>query len=570
MVGHLLLLLAAHLVLTALPGVAAALIAARLGVRSVPVLLGIALAATGVLAFIVFWGYYGSRVLGETLSYFILFAAILSVAWSLYGGRVDRALLRQLAIPLGLWGLGSLFLIFLGFLHGGDEALQMAGTRFSWPLPSDNDIPRYAAEWFYLHGHAGHPTFPPDWLLSDRPPLQSGYVLSQYLLERGGGQLDYEVLGVVLQQLWIVGLWALLLAAGVGRRTRALALLTVLVSAVAIVNGFFVWPKMLPTALLLAAAALILTPLWAEVRQRASAGALIAVLFGLAMLAHGASVFGIIPLALVAAFRGLPSWRWLGVALLAGIVVMAPWSAYQKWGEPPGNRLLKYQLAGVVEIDSRGTVETLIDSYDEAGVGGTLHHKAQNFVTIAGGGPAFEHAELAVEALGDGELSVAVAEVRSIFFFNLLPSMGLLLIAPFVMAAARRRGRLNSREWSLALSCFVTVAVGALAWALLMYGNEASRTVLHQGSFLLPVLGLVGAVCGLRATFPRFATYFVGISATLMLAVYVPALEPLPGSSYSAGAALLAALGLGGFGALAWRARGGDERDAAAPPAAAP
>ena len=75
-------------------------------------------------------------------------------------------------------------------------------------------------------------------------------------------QLDYQVLGVVLQQLWIVGLWALLVAARVGRVTRALAMVAVLVSDLAIVNGFFVWPKLLPAAMLLAAAALVMTPLW--------------------------------------------------------------------------------------------------------------------------------------------------------------------------------------------------------------------------------------------------------------------------------------------------------------------
>ena len=46
--GQLLWILAVHLVLTGLPGVAAVLFAARRGVGSVPVLLAIALAASGV------------------------------------------------------------------------------------------------------------------------------------------------------------------------------------------------------------------------------------------------------------------------------------------------------------------------------------------------------------------------------------------------------------------------------------------------------------------------------------------------------------------------------------------
>ena len=193
--------------------------------------------------------------------------------------------------------LGSVFLVFLGFMHGGINApVGMASTRFSGQLPDDNDIPQFFAEWFFIHGHHGPPPiYPPDWLASDRPPLQVGYVLSQRAFGWDHNGLNYQVLGVVLQQLWIVGLWALLVAARVGRVTRALAMLTVLVSDVAIVNGFFVWPKMLPTAMLLAAAALILTPLWSELRKRLLGAALIAALFALAMLGHGSSVFAILP-----------------------------------------------------------------------------------------------------------------------------------------------------------------------------------------------------------------------------------------------------------------------------------
>ena len=562
-------LLAAHLVLTALPGIAATLIAARLGVRVVPVLLAIGLAATGILAMLDFWAYYGDRTLGETFSYFVLFGSVLSVAWSLYGGRVDSALLRQLATPLALWALGSVFLVALGFLHGGTESpISMSANRFYGPLPADNDIPHYFAEWFYANGHSGHPVFG-EWLASDRPPLQTGYVLSQRLFGGGHSGLSYQVLGVVLQQLWIVGLWALLLAARVGRLTRALAMLTVLVSDVAIVNGFFVWPKMLPAAMLLAAASLIVTPLWPQLRRNTWAGALVAALFALAMLAHGGSAFGVIPLALIAAFRGLPSWRWLGAGLLAAIVLTAPWSAYQKYSEPPGNRLLKYQLAGVVEIDDRGTVETLVDSYGEVGFGGAVHNKGQNFVTMAGGGPMFDHSKVAVEAVTDGDFATFLREARTNLFYNLLPSLGLLLIAPLVMLVARRRGRLNPVEWSFALTCFAVMVLGAVVWGLVMFGNEASRTVLHQGTFLLPLLGLCGAVCGLRATFPRFATYFVGFGALTMLAIYVPALDPLPGTSYSLVNALLAAAGLAGFGAVVLHASSACP-GGASPPATAP
>ncbi len=550
---QLFLILVLHLALTALPGVAAALLAARLGVRSVPVLLAAGMAAGGAVAMLAFWLYFADPLVGKSFSFLAVLGPAALVGRLLYERQLPGELLRQLATPLGLWALGSLFLVFLGFLHGGAEApLSTAANRFVGPLPADNDIPSFFAEWFYSHGHDGTPpVFPGEWLSSDRPPLQVGYALAQYPFGWDQDKLNYQVLGVILQQLWIVGLWALLLAARVGRVTRALTMVTVLVSGLAIVNGFYVWPKMLPAALLLAAAALVLTPLWDELRRNLWGAGLVAALCALAMLAHGGSIFGVIPLVLVAAYRGLPSGRWIGVAALVAVALMAPWSAYQKYADPPGNRLVKWTLAGVVEIDDRGTLETIGDAYGEAGFDGTLHNKGQNFVTMVGGGPMFETVE---SALDSGSAEDVIAAGKTIVFFNLFPSLGLLLLAPVAMLFARRRAP-PAAEWGLALVCFATVAVGAVAWGLLVFGSEALRAVLHAGSYLLPVLAMAGAVAGLRASFPRFALYLVGCWILISLVLYVPAQQPPPDTSYSVLAGMLAALGLAGFATLALDSR---------------
>lgn len=548
--GELLLLLAMHLLLTALPGVAAALYLASRGERREPVLLASALAASAGTAMLAFWAYYGSHELGQTWTFLLAFGSILLCAWSLYSGEVDRALLRRLATPFALWVLGTAFLVFFGFLHGGTgSALGTAATRFNPQLPSDNDIPLYFAEWFYGHAHHGPPPeFPGEWLASDRPPLQVGYLLAQQPFAWSPPELNYQVLAVGLQQLWIVGLWALLVAMRVGRLTRTLAMVTVLLSDLAIVNGFFVWPKLLPAALLLGAAALLITPLWGEIRRRLWGAALVAALVGLAMMGHGSSIFGAIPLALIAAYRGLPSWRWLGAAAAVLVVVMAPWSAYQKYGDPPGNRLVKWQIGGVIDVDSRGTLETIRQSYEEAGVGGAIHNKAENVVTTVGGGPMAELVDAGVEALDRGETATALGSLRSILYLFLVPSLGLMLLGPLAMlAVVRRKRRGDPADWRFALVCLATVFIGWAAWCLLMFGNGGSRTVIHQGSFLLPILALCAGVAGLRAAFPRAGAWVAAISAALMLAIYVPAVTPPENSSYSFGSGLLAALFLAGF-----------------------
>jgi len=555
--GDLLLKLIGHLALTGLPLAAATLCAARLGVRRVPVLLAIGLAASGAVGLLGFWAFYASPLVGKSFAYLVLFGSILLFVWSLYGGRLERSLLRALSTPLLLWALGSGFLLFLGFVHGGiDTPLATASTRFSHPLPGDNAIPSFFTDWFFAHGHQGvPPVFPGEWLSSDRPPLQVGYALSQRPFGWDASGLDYQVLGVLLQQLWIVGLWALLSAARVGRTTRALAMVAVLVSNLAIVNGFFVWPKLLPAALLLAVAALVITPLWLDMRRKLWAAGLIAALCALAMLGHGSSVFGIVPLAAVAAYRGLPSRRWIGVGLAVGIALMAPWSAFQKYDDPPGNRLAKWTLAGVVEIDGRGTSEAVFDAYREAGVGGAIENKTQNFLTMAGGEPALETVENAVDT---GGLVEVLKALRFVFFLYLLPSLGLLLLAPVLMVVRLGQQR-ESAEWSFALNCAAVFVLGAIVWGLVVFGNVDARAVIHIGTYLLPILGICSAVAGLRAVLPRFGFALASLASLLSLALYVPAFDSPPGSAYSLWAAVIAALFLAAFPLIAFYGEAGPE-----------
>jgi hypothetical protein len=546
-----------HLALTALPMAAAALFAARLGVRTVPILLAIGLLAGGIVAMLSFWAYFADRVAGEALGFLAVFGSVALGASCLWSGRIDRQLLRGLTTPFALWALGSAFIVFLGFAHGGTATpLETAGARFSGRLPTDNDIPRFFAEWFFHEGHRGTPPiYPGGWLSSDRPPLQIGYVLSQRTFGWDTTGLHYQLIGVVIQQLWIVGAWALLLAAGLRRLTRALTIIVLLVSDVALVNAFYVWPKLLPAAFLLVAAALVLTPLWPQLRHGARAGALLAGLLALAMLAHGSSLFAIVPLLAIAAIRGLPDWRWVGVALLTGAVLLFPWSAYQRYVDPPANRLPKWMLAGVSEIDQRSTTEAISDSYGKAGLGGALHNKAENFVTIAGGGPAWDLAEEAVQDLGSGDLRQAVSAIRMSNFFYLLPSLGLLLLG--LPALAIRAGPENrSAEWRFAALCFTTVALGCLFCCLLLFGNGPSRAVIHVGSLALPILAICGCTTALRTAWPRFATYYLAIVGLLSLALYVPSLEPPPDTAWSVPALLFATLALAGFAVVALRARG--------------
>jgi hypothetical protein len=216
-------------------------------------------------------------------------------------------------------------------------------------------------------------------------------------------------------------------------------------------------------------------------------------------------------------------------------------------------------LAGQTQVDGRGTVEAIADSYGEAGVGGALGNKADNFLTMVGGkgvfgrGAALGAARTAATEIGAGRFGDAAREVRTVFFLYLLPSLGVLLLGPIAMALLRRRGRASPREWSFALTCWAVVLLACIAWGLLLFGNAASRTTIHVGSYAIPILAFSGAVAGLRAVLPRVAIYCVAAGVLLSLLVYAPVVVPVPGSGYSVGALSVVALSLACFALLALR-----------------
>ena len=551
--AELLWMLAEHLALTALPMALAVFIAMRAGLRSLPLLLGVALAASGIAAMLAFWAYYADPTLGQATAFLIVLGSIQGIALA-RPDRLDRDLLRQLAVPAALWALASCFVLYLGFLHGGsDDPLTMATTRFSHPLPTDNEISAFFADWYFDHGHDGSPPPFGDWLSSDRPPLQSGYVLAQRPFGWDDAGLHYQVLGVVVQQLWILGMWALLCAARVRPLARGLAIFALTVSDIAIVHGFFIWPKLIAAAFVLGALAMALSERWADLRRSPYAAALFAALCALAMLAHGASAFGLIPLLAIAAVRGLPDWRWLGIAALVGLVLLAPWSAYQRFADPPGDRLLEWQLGGSLAIDDRGAVETIADGYRAAGVDGTLANKWGNVTKLIGQTETEGAIESAYDEVRTGHPGRAAIALRFPRFVSLLPLLGLLLIGPIAMAIARIRGRPSGREWSFALACFAFCGLACALWALLMFGEPDSATLLHVGTLAVPLLAICGCVIGAYAVSPRLAAFLAAANALFVLALYAPALSPPPGTSYSIVAALLAAAALAGFAAVCFK-----------------
>ena len=394
---RLLLLTAFLFVMVTLPGIAICLLLASRGLSSLLDLTASAIVTIGIVGYLSFWAYFLNHTAGLVFSYL---TALLCCAAIVYALR--RRKKQGPAGPLGrlvwLWtvvGLASAFTISIGFLYGKPiSMLNYSAQRFSPPkLSVDNFLPKLLADDLYS-GHIPRP-MTGDWLSSDRPPLQSGLALWNYAWTNGNRDLSYQVLGVIFQFTCLAGIFAYLEATRVSRTVTALVLAAAVFWGFAFLNSFFSWPKLLPTAFLFIVAAYLFTGRYTSARSDWRVGAMVGAAAALAMLCHGGSAFGILGIGLTALLLvRVPGSRFVAGAILAGALLYLPWSLYQKYYDPPGDRLLKWHLGGQISPrpeESLGHV--LAENYGKLSRAQIVDYKRENFQALIGSEP-FWHAPM--------------------------------------------------------------------------------------------------------------------------------------------------------------------------------
>jgi hypothetical protein len=472
----------------------------------------ILLAAIGAAGYLAFCLWFLWPRAGHLFAFLLPLLAALCLVW--IGRKLDpagRGVLKTLLIPALLTGAAALVVLSIGFLYGGTNLpLTTPWTRFSHGLPPDNTIPYRFAE-SVRRGHVLKPLIG-NWNSSDRPPLQTGIVLSQVPYTWGPRDFGYTVLSVILQSLWIFALWLLLEAFGINRRSASLALAVCLFSGFVFVNSFFVWPKLLAGACMLGFFAVFLTDRYsAELRRRVLLAITAGALAAFAMLAHGGSAFAIIGFALTIAARRarrIPL-RGLGIAFLTAFVLYLPWMLYQRLYDPPGDRLLKMHLAGIEEPDPRPLWEVIKSAYGAISTEQILHNKEQNLQADV------DHIREYWSFVP--KLPQAAASMRKMAFFFFVPNLGFLVVGPIALLSATRK-RFRSTEWGAACILWLWIALTIFAWCVLMFGPAS--TVIHQGTSVMILLGYTGSVLALWAVRPWLAWVIGSLQITLNVLLY--------------------------------------------------
>ena len=519
-------------VLTMLPAAAACILAALRGVKRTLDLTTIALLTIGLVGYGAFWSYFLNHALGLIYSYVIL---LLSAATVIRMGirrrrRPELAVLRRMLVPAFLVFTASLFIVSLGFVYGRPDSVQdYAVHRFAPPLLSiDNFLPKMLADEVFA-GNIAKPFFG-GWLSSDRPPLQAGMAVWHYAWTRGNRDLAYEVLGIIFQLTFLAGLWAFLEAAGINRKATALVMAAALFSGFTFVNSFYVWPKLLPVAYLLLIAAYFFTQRYPLIRADWRVGCLVGAAAALAMLCHGGSIFALLGIGIaLLILRRLPGRRFLFAAGVTAILLYLPWSLYQRYFDPPGDRLVRMHLAGSMDPGPEKLSRLFLENYEKLGWSGTVHYKIANLHTLV---DTQSLGQDPIEVLttflrGDRQQrNAAVASLRHAMFLQWFWSLDLFCIVPLVCLVYPIFRRPRTPEFRQSLILWLCTGMTVVVWCLLIFGPGG--TIVHQGCYFTEIAAFAAGVLGLWALSPLLAQLFTAAHVVFTLVIYVFLRSPEP------------------------------------------
>jgi hypothetical protein len=502
-------------VIAVTPGVALLSVFARRRALSPAIALGLLLAGSGGAAMAAFWAWFASPGFGRLFDVALGGASVLVIA--VFGRRGDLrdvglSVPMLLGLAIGLAFTGLTFIQGDGIAH---NVLSTVGSTY-WQT-ADNQLPLMLANKVAAHAKlSGYLTG--QWLASDRPPLQSGYALAQWpLWTTFGRQAGYQLLSTGLSASWLPALWVVLRSRGFGQWRVLVVLLATTLNGFVLVSDVYVWPKMLAGTYALGALAIVLS---LDGTDRRLLGWILAVTLAmLSMLAHGGTIFALIALIPFALRRRtrIPL-RALAASVVPAAACYVPWMLFQRFVDPPGDRLLKWQIAGVIRIDSRGFGKTLVMQYQALSFHHLLTNKWANVEALVAN-PFIWHHLTPEHAWRAGFLGIArLAELN-----DLLPAAGLLLLG-VVALAFRSSRRALAPAAPLAAVCGIAIAV----WVILLWGSEGISTINHQGAYAVIVLFI--ALCALAVTYlpwPAAALLLVG-NAVWFAVSWVPGLGFTP------------------------------------------
>jgi hypothetical protein len=468
---------------------------------------GLVVIGSATAGWVLFWAWFANSFIGLCSSVALLVAAMIVLRF-----KPVRISDRRVALPVLVSVLVCVgYLSVAGNRGGMSEGSQLVACRY-WAI-MDNEIPRQFADCL-IHNRAGlKPFLLSDWHSSDRPPLETGMLMTVYpLAGKEESRVAYLLLGTAINGFWIMGLWGFLRALGVAERRILLATILVALVGAVFINTVYTWPKMLSAALTLTVAAAVLTHNCPKKMRALVIGSAAA----LSMLAHGSAAFALAGLAPLFWLRR-KEWQLREVIATAAVaaLIYCPWIAYQTFYDPPGNRLVKWHLAGVVPLDEdRSSLRAIAESYREIGFRGFAVNKLHNLRMLAGD-PTDWNGACARGNAQPGWDSTVVGRMRHFFLLRLGPAPTLLLAGLPLLLLPRIRQAAGLKPVA------VVLIATALVFVLLEFGSTPQTTtwLCHAPYTLLLLWCALGALA-LGELDRRWIFIFVPLQLVLFVGLW--------------------------------------------------
>lgn len=395
----------------------------------------------------------------------------------------------EMLVPVGLMAGTSALLCALIYLRTNpDDMLRSVATIWR-PMPIDNEIPFRFAMGLW-NGKIDIPLIP-GWHASDRPPLQS----SLFLLLQAGvkpNAIRYEVCSIVLQMTAIPALWAVLRTVRVGQWASVAIAVIAFLTPMSIMNGVFVWPKLIAVTFLCCAAVALLSDLHS--RRPVATAAIVGASLALAFLCHGTSAFTFPAYAIVALMRiRTGTFRFACISALALVLLYVPWMGFQKFYDPPGDRLLKWHFAGAQDVTDEPLSSLLKKAYADKSLAKVYEIRKFGVTDVVFGLIPETYSALGstISAYIRGVAPPAqmLVDLRDREFLRMIPSMGVIGLLSPILLFAFFIGRLRP----LAIIVFGTL----IFWVATVF--DPFQMIPHSGSYIMQffAIGAVGAILAL-------------------------------------------------------------------------
>jgi hypothetical protein len=424
-------------------------------------------------------------------------------------------------------GLVAVTIALIGLWDLAPDPFHSARFRFSrWELPIDNEIPQWLVDRLAVGGDPR--TFLDGWQSSDRPTLQTGLMLITQNFTSAVG-LERAIAGltasIVCQFAWMPAVAVLIRSIG-GRRRGVLAgMLFTAMTGTVLVNTVFTWPKLLSAAFVLAAIGVLMDAAAQDRRLSGARLGLGGLLVALGMLAHGAALFALpIVLAVLLYRRRALTVRGFGLFAAAAVVAYLPWVLYQRYYDPPGNRLLFWHLAeiGYPDLSAGGVYEQVSRAYEVAGWDTVLANKWANLVKPYSMAPW--------EGVSLTGVDVGARRVADFYIFSgaIGPGWIGVLVAAVVVGVSVLRRRERDAHAVRVLLLVGSGVVSLALWAMVMFGP--GTTFIHHGSHVFILIALATPLAWMTDRWPYAGAVVTAAGVLLALWTYTPVPADFPGS----------------------------------------